>query len=794
MVNATIAGNSAPGNRSRFLRVAFLAAFVLVEETLFFHVLNYVFDYHAATLVISFALLGTGLGAWFAGGVRLSENVLFPLSCLGTLLSMYACSALTLRYPLLWLSGSCAALCFFFPVLYISRVFRDHASNRVYLYDMLGASLGVLAVVLLYRILPSEGIFLVLLHTLAVTGAIAALRGRNRTVRTICLPLFLACVLVNARVYTLPLHDAHNMHNILARTCETGIFDLNGLKQFTVLDTARTHVKTYDNLQGRIDIQKSTSTTRYDYKTTQTVDRLQPLDRYHVIYDGYANDKFAHSRHRTYEYYKKRKRRWPSKDIRVLYGLVPEPRVCIIGSAAEGIVKAVKRITPPENILPLEINPAIVRAMTVDFFERSGRAYEGLTPVVGNAVSILRNTDRRFDIITLLNCHSARTLAHPGPPDYVHTIENYHLYFDRLTDGGYLLLEERPYDRNGELAFYRELNTLWQCLVQRGAEDPSAHFVIWEWMGSKEAQIERYGDGHYYSFIVSKQPIAGERRKKVVEWIERCGQFDSREYKNLLYLKGFKESVIPSHLFSMMRSGIFAYLETLENYDPRPVTNDRPFPYASRKGFRRLRRFITYSTTAALVPWFVLSIGLLFTPAARAAVRLNAYNVLIGFAFFLIEIVFMQVYQNVFVSATYSFILVLGVLLLGSAIGGLYSPLIRLRVAAVMLAFSVAAALYMPHRLFEAGFSAGVAKFVSVGLIFTCGFFMGAYFPAGLRMAAGKGLRDKIPHFFAINCLAGASAAVIAVHLAISIGYRATLAIAVALYVLATLCVRRDLA
>ncbi|NQT92264.1 MAG: hypothetical protein HQ559_05850 [Lentisphaerae bacterium] len=775
---------------SRFLRVAFFAAFVLVAETLFFHVLNYIFDYYAATLVISFALLGIGLGAYVAGGIRVSEDVLFVISCLGTLVCLYICSAVTVRYPILWLTGSSAALCFVFPVVYISYVFKNHASNRVYLYDMAGAALGVGAVVLLYRFMPSEGIFLVLLHTLALVGAAAALLCRGTKIRVIFLSLFLACLFLNARFYTRPILDEHNLYNILLRNCRTGMFDLDGQKQFTRLDHERKRIKTYDNLQGRIDIQRSTSTVLYDHEKGEVVERTRPLNRYHVLYDGYANDKFAHSKHRTYASFKKNKPSWPSKDIRLLYGLVAEPRVCIVGSAATGIVKAVKRITPVENILPLEINPGIVKAMTEDFFEQSGRAYEGLTPVLGNAVSILKRTEQNFDIISLLNCHSSRTVANPGPPDYLHTIESYHLYFDRLTDAGYLLFEERPYNRSGELGYYRMLNTLWQCLRQRGVQDPSTHFVIWNWMGEKDAPMTRYGLGHYYSFIVSKQPITGERREKVLEWIEHCAQFTSHEYKDLLYLKGFKEHYISAAFFAMMKSGNFAYLENRENFDSRIVTNDRPFPQASRRKIQRLRRFAAYTAAAAAVPWLLLSIGLLFTPVARSAACLNAYNVLIGFAYFFIEIVLMQVYQNVFVSSTYTFILVLGVLLLGSGIGGLYSPKMSLRSAAPMIVLSVAAALYMPGRLLSAGIPSGPTTCACIILVFTCGFFMGPYFPRGLRTATKAGLRDKIPHFFAINSLAGATAAILALNLAISIGYRATVAIAIAFYILATLCLR----
>jgi hypothetical protein len=83
-----------------------------------------------------------------------------------------------------------------------------------------------------------------------------------------------------------------------------------------------------------------------------------------VSYNGYGNDHFTKRVHREYDnYFKYKKSKWPTNDRRVFYGIVNEPKIFVIGSAAQGIIKSIKKITPRENIFATEINLSGIATM-----------------------------------------------------------------------------------------------------------------------------------------------------------------------------------------------------------------------------------------------------------------------------------------------------------------------------------------------------------------------------------------------------------------------------------------------
>ena len=203
---------------------------------------------------------------------------------------------------------------------------------------------------------------------------------------------------------------------------------------------------------------------------------------------------------------------FPSIDPRVVYGLVREPRVFVIGPASTGIIKTLRTITPVQNIQAVEINPGVLRMMREDYFRESGEAYRDLPVILGNALSVLRRDARKYDLITLVNAHSTRWIGVVGSPDYLHTREAYDLYLDRLTEDGYLLFEERPDTLRGELGVKRMLLTLYDCLRRRGVKDPAEHFFVWEFMSRRHLEQGRTdivpgSDMYYVGVVVSLEAV-----------------------------------------------------------------------------------------------------------------------------------------------------------------------------------------------------------------------------------------------------------------------------------------------
>lgn len=752
-----------------FLKVTFFAAFVLLLETVLFHVLNYIYDYFAATMVISFAILGIGLGAFLASRINIKEEALFSLCCIGTTLCVYiAVAAVMFSYPLFWISAASIPLSFLFPVVYIATIFRNHRASPVYMYDMVGAFLGVLITVLLYKFLHSESIILLLTLVIPFVGLIVQLFSGKPAKRFIFLILFILLIIPSGFFFYKQLaHDSFNVFRIISRQP----FNPDQPKIFNYFSSDKL-AKSYDSLLGRIDVVHS-----------------KIKKSFVVAWNGFDNDHFNDRDKGDYDtYFGPRDIEWPHQDIRILYGVVDEPKVFIIGSAAQGITKSVKTMTPLRNIYAVEINPSIIEIMTKDFYEESGQAYKGLRPILGNALALLKSTDEKFDIITLINTHSTKNIAYQGPPDYLHTIEHYNLYFDHLTDKGYLLFEERPVRRIGELGLYRMIHTIWQSLKQRGEDNPKLHFVIWEWMGRGKTKIKKNHDAYYVSMIVTKKPIIGELREKIIQWIRNCAQQSSYYKRNGLrisYLNGFRERQEFVQLFNMIESADFKPLEE-ENFGPGIVTSQRPFLQIATKSYPRLKKLVINTGLLTMILWGLFTLGLVKVEKKKQGWLLNIYNVLLGGAYFFIEIMLLQVYQHIFIAASSTLILVLGLLLLSSGVGGYFSERLDVSIVTFLLIPISLSAVYAPTFLFNVGIPFIWIKFVSIFLICAAGFFMGVYFPKGLAQAKAYGLQQKIPHLFAINSVGGSFAVIFALFLGIKIGYQMTVLFAIVFYILAS--------
>ncbi len=734
-----------------FLAVTLFAATILLLETVFFHVLDYIHDYYQAVMVIGSAILGIGLGSLAAIRLRISTGALFITCCLGLTLALYAACTLILFHPDLWTTILILPLVFFFPGIYIAGMFRDHHGGRVYYFDMIGAFLGVVATYLLYHLLLSESILLLMVLLFPLTGVLVLVaRSPFRS-----LPLRLCfgtslCFLSGVGLLLLFLQvreDRFNLFKLIPRDHS----QLDPTKAFAFHD-GDTPVRSFENLVGRVDVIERSSKNRL------------------VAYNGYGNDHFTTRVPKDYAAHAKpRKKKWPTKDIRVLYGVVPEPKVFIMGSSAQGIVKTIRKITPKENITAVEINPAILRIMTEDFYEESGRAYRGINPILGNGLSFLKGSDQLFDIITCINLHSTRTIGYQGAPDYLHTEQSYNLFLDHLTDKGYFLLEERPINRGGDLGFYRMLHTFWRVLAERGAADPGKHFVIWEW-GSIGNAYKRY-----ISCIVTKNPIEGSLREGVRAWVDMRSAAGNR--MRLGYFKGVREQAAYADLFGMIASGDFSPLAE-EHFDTATLTNNRPFASVSTTQTPRLNQLLAVTGIPALLLWLLISAATLSRKNRAGNLKLSGYNLLIGFGYFFVEIVLIERYQNLFVSPSASFVLVLGFCLLSSGFGGFLSPRLTLGRSLVCLIPLCLLAIFLPGWLAVTALPDVLAKVLGIALICATGFFMGVFFPKGLALARAGGQAAKIPHFFAANSVAGSFAVTLALYLGVKLGYGFTLVLA----------------
>ena len=80
------------------LKVTYFAIIVFVLETVFFRIFNYIHDYFDATLIISYTVLGIGLGAFISSKIKMPESRMFGWSSVGMTLSLYGAFVKTVFY------------------------------------------------------------------------------------------------------------------------------------------------------------------------------------------------------------------------------------------------------------------------------------------------------------------------------------------------------------------------------------------------------------------------------------------------------------------------------------------------------------------------------------------------------------------------------------------------------------------------------------------------------------------------------------------------------------------------
>lgn len=156
----------------------FLVAFsLLFLETVFFKTTVFIHDYLNAILVISYALLGLGIGALISYYYRdLPEDSVATLKIL-LMLSIVLSFINFVYFPMnLFLSPALISP-FVFGSIIIAYFLKKSGSHRIYFFDLCGATLGVFSSVFFIPMLREENCFIFILLVLAISSSIYRYRN-----------------------------------------------------------------------------------------------------------------------------------------------------------------------------------------------------------------------------------------------------------------------------------------------------------------------------------------------------------------------------------------------------------------------------------------------------------------------------------------------------------------------------------------------------------------------------------------------------------------------------------------
>ena len=525
------------------------------------------------------------------------------------------------------------------------------------------------------------------------------------------------------------------------------------------------------------------------------------------------------------------------------YHLLDNPKTLIVGAGGGGDVWLALH-HGCTDITALELDPAIADLMTGSQAEFAGHVYSrpGVKLAVAEARGYLARTDERFDLIQLPLVESfgaAGAGVAALNESYLYTVEAFRSYLAHLTPAGILCVTRWLKNPVSDCDFIRIMSTLVEAMRGLGYSEPSRNMVAIR--GTFTASVIAAPR----AFTTGQLAAAEAFRRR--RWFDHI--FSPSLAPDSPSANEFNQLPRPYHFEAAMdlvagdRQGLIRSYP----FDISPTTDDRPYHSLTQRWrsihhlratlsgqwvryadwgyiilWATLAQAIILSTILILLPLFFLrnlprvpkpaggsvargtrhpNPGTFHLPSSHASrVTRHAsfpvflYFACLGISYMFIEIVLMQKLGRFLASPVYAAAIVLASFMVGSGLGSLAAGRMRVGTAAaarrgILGILAVGLLLWFGMDGFLgpfAGQAFPVRALAATACAGALAFFMGMPFPSGLRLL-GQGAPCLAPWAWGVNGSASVVGAVLAMVLAVSVGFRLVLLAAFALYALASI-------
>jgi spermidine synthase len=453
-----------------------------------------------------------------------------------------------------------------------------------------------------------------------------------------------------------------------------------------------------------------------------------------------------------------------------------------------------------------EINPQIANLLHRDFRNYSGRLLErpGVTLRVGDGRGMLAAGNRRYDLIQMSLLGSLGVGGTIGglSEDYLHTVEAIREYLAHLNPQGFLSMTRwiQVPPRDG----LKLLATALTAFDDMGVADAKERLVM---IRSWQTVTLLIKNGRVTDGDIAKTKAFCDKSAFDIAWHPGMQRADANRYNELAEPWFYDGTVALSgpertHFIS-------AY-----PFDIRPATDDRPYFHnffrwrsfvaawqsKGRGGLALLEAgYLVLSATViqALVAGSVLILLPLYAlrrrypSSAAPSWRVLVYFTSIGLAFLFIEIAFLQKLLRLVHHPTVALAIVLATFLIAAGAGSAWASLTRpgresqrrviVAVAGILLLGTLYSLTFDQFIATVSGWPLGQKALAAGALLAPLAFCLGAPFPLALREIAPP----LVPWAWGINGCASVVSAALATLLAVDLGFRAVLWLALALYVIA---------
>jgi spermidine synthase len=777
--------------------VCFTTMSLLMLEVGLTRIFSVMFWYHFAYVIISLCLLGLGAAGSFLAVTGVKQrcvealprwaaltSLLFPVSIVGSFL-------LVTRIPFEPLALTSSATQFFYLLLIYLVVFIPFALggvcvgvivtcysqriSRIYFFDLVGAGIGAVAVMLAINLLGAPAAIMVA----ALFASCASLYFFLLTpIRLRALPAFLV-VIIGVLVVLFAVRGWRVRVPTSKELATVARSDIEFSRWSTV---ARVDVTSELRAKPYFGGDVSPRFLEHEYPARfVTQDGTAPTLIFKVRKDYKAELPFLAATSQS-----------------AVYRLFREPKVLAIGVGG-GIDILVALYHGAREVFAVEVNPIMVELLTQRYadFTRGVFFDPRIHFIVNEGRHFLATTRDRFDIIQMSGVDTFAALssgAYVLSENYLYTTEAISDVYDRLAPGGVYSVTRWYFEPPRETL--RLVAIMVEALEHKGIAHPENHLLILR--------------GRYWGTVLLKQ---SPWQSDEVEHI--------REFARAYEFEFFYDPFLPaSNAFNkFLRASPAQRKRFIKAYpfDISPARDDRPFFFQYYKWSDALRfgkkplgeggYFITrlplahWTLLASLLQLVVLSCALIIVPLFKirsglrdspAKIPFFAYFAALGLGFIFVEIVLIQRFIVYLGQPLYSIGVILALLLVFSGVGSyvsqrasspvfrtLWLVLVALAFLLCMMNFATAAVI---KETLETTFASKLL--LTALLILPCGVLMGMPFPLGVRMV-DSAASALVPWVWGINACFSVIGTMLAIFLSTLVGFSAVLLLAAFLYLAA---------
>lgn len=770
--------NLVPGKR------LFLAIFIISGASLSFEIIitrisSIIFTFNYAFILVSLAILGLGCGGIFAfyklrkQEIRILNNIYNTLSLYGSLFALSVIFFIILVTSLSFFIYSIpffviSFIPFFFAGFLLAIIFRaiPQESFKIYAFDLLGASTGVIFVILAINKFGGVNIILFI----SILGLIASFLFLKR--EDIKRSLKISVTFVVVALFSIALLVTNISFGFLGEipTRNEPLKELS-----TALNNYNSEIiDSRWSTFGRVDLVKFLDDDKRMYLFIDGAAPTQMLKFDGNIENTYDNMGFLGNR---------------------LTGAFPflllkeneKNNMLIIGPGGgrEVLLGLVNKVG---NIKAVEVNKDFIDIVK-DHKDYNGGIYtdfKNVDVIVKEGRDFIRNTKDKFDIImlTIPVTKSSRSVeGYALTENYLLTVESIKDYFNHLTEEGRMIVV-----LHNSAETMRFITTSLVALERIGLDNTAAM-----------ERIYTIGEEMMPLVVLQKNPLTIEESNKIHDSMHSLGLDTAQTYipnieQQIQNVKHQDGTSMAHYMFNNslvdLSKGKINIKDLIKSvyFNINPVTDNRPFFFDYQPGIPN--NLISLLLFALLVNLSVILPPIKFWRAQKNFTKLMSLFLFLGAGFMMIEISFFQKLTFYLGSPTISLAVILTSLLAGMGIGSFASRKIyngqniKKLVLSGFLIFIIATGLFFTIPFIMNSFSQisilNKAIITSL-LLIPLGFILGIPFPTGINLTKEMRLENSVPWLYGINGTMSVLGSVLALTISTTLGFTASL-------ILGTLC------